>query len=355
MKKIRNKTEQLLSKTEVLLTAFAMYFLHDREKAAIFAGECFLDLVEKMKNGEMEEEESVFLFREIRKKCFEFLCSRGKRFESSFRFTGEQLKEALAREGAEKEVLYEELCNLAEALLLLEEKEREIIFLTLKGSLSLEEVASVLDCSSAEVEETYLLALMKLGTKSVSGGFDGRDPGQMLRLTRSLTFLLGNCGETAELSPLQKEKILTLASAGVPFDYKRTLYKVAAILLFCLITAGIMVHSHMRVEPELQPEVKIGVFMPDEELKNNLFKEKEKQEKYSRSRETELTAIQISMQNFSGIVNLTSAAAEKRLKKAGVNVKIHKIETYGNKKGKIYLLVTPADALKISRSRKLVK
>lgn len=355
MKKIRNKTEEIIKRTELLLPSFAMYFLHDREKASCFAQECYLLYVEKLKSGKCKESVAGFLFREIRRKCFDFLCEQGKIYKSTFIADQNRLKSALSAEKGSEEILYEELLAASATFELLAEQEREIVLLVLGCCLTYEECAFILDRSVKEVEELYLLALMKLGTKTLSGNDLASDPGKMIRLTRSISFLLTRGGEEVRLTQEQKENILAFASAGTPLDCKKILYKAGTILLFCLFTAGIMIYSHLQGDPELTPEVKIGVFMPEEELKTNLLQEKERQEKLRNVRKKNLTAIQLSLQNFSGLKEFKAAAVEKKLKKLGVNVKVYKVEIYNRKSGKIYVYVDAADALKISRSRKVLK
>lgn len=356
-KTIREKTEQLLERTEELLPSFAMYFLHDEKKAALLAKECILACVEKWKRREQIENEMVFLYREIRKKCFEFLCAQGKQFESMFFCSEESLKEALCREKKdEKDPLYADLLQIASSLSFLTEREREILFLILGGSLTLEETALILDRPAKELEEIYLLALMKLGTNgSEEAGKDAADPGKMLKLTRSLAFLFAHGGKNkAILSAGEKEEILTAATSKVPFDYKKAAYKACAILVFCVIFLLLMVYSHIQGEPEFQPEVKVGVFMSREELKENLLKEKARGELNQKKAEEDLTVVQISKRNFSSM-RFHRENVEKRLAKLGAKVKVYKVETRGTGKEKVYLLVSTEDALKIIRSKKIMK
>ncbi|MBO5760255.1 MAG: hypothetical protein J6S53_01790 [Lentisphaeria bacterium] len=356
-KKTVAKTELLLQQEEKILPSFAMYFVHGEKDAVCLAEECLFACVEKWRNNELTMPPRVFLYREIRKKCFEYLGARGKHFESSFVLSEEKLKNELSS-GEERGKLYEDLLLLAESLSFLQEQEREILFLMLFCSLSKEECAFVLDKSTGDVEEVYLLALMKLNT-GLSAGKEmiaEKSAGEMIKLTGTITFLLSKCGQYACLKQENKEKILLKASAEIPFDYRKAVYKSCAVLLFCVITAGLLIHSHIQGEPELQPEVKMGVFMPEEERRENLLQEKARQEKILSERRKDLTAVQLSIRNFSSSGRVPDPEkAEKRLKKLGVTVKIHRVEKMGTNREKIYLYVAPADALKISRCKKLLK
>lgn len=357
-KRISANTERLLTQYESLLPSFAMYFVHERSCAAALASECLLAYVDKQKKNEKKVDHQIFLFREIRRKCFEYLSAGGKPFESSFVLSEEALKKELSS-GEEQGKLYKDMLLLAESFRLLQEQEREIIFLVLFASLTCEECALVLDKNAGEIEEHYWLALMKLNTK-ISGKNEQKNPddpaGEMIKLRTMVSFLLARCGEKAILAQENKEKILVCASARVPFDYRKALYKCAAILLFCVITVSLLIHSHIQGEPDLHPEVNVGVFMPEEEQKAKLLQEKARQEKILLERRKDLTAVQLSIHNFpSSSGKIDTAMVERRLKKLGVDVKVYKVEMHGINKEKIYLYVAAPDALKISRNKKILK
>ncbi|MBO4305452.1 MAG: hypothetical protein J6A21_12785 [Lentisphaeria bacterium] len=350
MRKSRIKTERLLEQAGELLPSFAMHFLHDGEKAAALAEECFLAYAEKLRNGEAEEGGLVFLFREIRKKCFEFLRSQGRRFESFLSVSQERLKAALAEVGPDEGKLYEDLLALAQDFPRLEEQEREELFLILGASLTQEETAAVLDRPAKEVEESTLAALGKLG------GGDLTDPGKTVRLNSSIAFLLSRCSERASLSPFQREKILSFASSGTSLGYRKMLYRFAAILLFCIVVTFFMIYSHMRVEPELQPDVQIGVFMSEEERKENLLREKARQEAYlEKKREAAFVAVSLPKKLFPGKGKVDAAAAERTLRRLGAEVKVRKVEVRAEKTDRIFLFVTPEDARKLGKLGKRIK